>query len=161
MLLCKAKRQYLLTCTLSRYWLLALHASMSPYNAPPIIGCAFSPMHEESNNRGHLFTLCWLYFHTFLKSVAWLRMVYAMTYIIRLCRFVLGGKFTSNQPSVNDSEEFQHLSVCYFILWDIWLVYNEITTMSCKAKRQYLLPLQSSRYCLLALQSSTDRLYSK
>ena len=41
------------------------------------------------------------------------------------------------------------------VVWNVLLLYGMTLTLPCKGKRQYLLTLQVSRYCILPLQSRT------
>ena len=46
----------------------------------------------------------------------------------------------------------------HILLFEGQTLMTNMAILLCKAKRQYLLTLQVSRYCLLALQSSIDML---
>ena len=125
MLLCKAKRQYLLTCKVSRYCFLALPGCMGPINNPSWFWTSISVLVCT-----YLIMDCQ---HPHLAS----------------------GSVDPVRRTLETDVIDWHAGLVTIHYNDVritcWLCIVSRCVLPCKSKRQYLLTLQLNRYCLLTL----------
>ena len=160
-LLCKNKMQYLLTCKVSRYCLLALHGSQVMAVNGSCVLRRKNWIHNTiiiTSGPTSLLVLCWPSIKSTLLCKD--KMQYLLTCkVSRYCLLALHGSqvMAVNGSCVPRRKIWKHNTIIITsgptsLLVLCWPSIK--STLLCKDKMQYLLTCKVSRYCLLALHGS-------